>query len=93
MWDIIKRRIDQWGIDSTWATLGILICIALVWLIGLWLISDKNVRYYYLQTNSTSAGISYQIWADIDWCDDRLAFSSPDPALTMKVFSELPHKP
>lgn len=93
MWDIIKTKLDRWSIEESFATFALLLCVAIVSLAFIFLSSDKNVRYYYLQTNPTSAGISYQVWADIDWCQDRLAFSSNDPELTLRVFRELPHNP
>jgi len=55
--------------------------------------ADRPVRAYYLTSVPTSAGISYQIMTDIDWCDDRLAFSTPDYKVAIEVFEKLGKKP
>ncbi len=89
MRQIIKNKISD--IDAEWAFgfLAWMFLALIITLVFVFIFSEKRVRGYYLSSSNTSAGIAYIITADIEWCEDRMAFSSPDPKLTMEVFKEL----
>jgi hypothetical protein len=53
------------------------------------LASDHKVRCYYMQSYSTDAGIAYKIISDIDWGEDRTAFTTSDQDKMLEVISGL----
>ena len=94
MWQIIKNKIERtdWSVWCFgfigWITIALTITLLL-----LFSFSEKRIKGYYLQSTNTSAGISYQIWVNIEWCADTVAFLSSDPALTMETFKQLQQCP
>ncbi len=44
--------------------------------------SDHKIRCYYFETKATVAGLAYLVKSDVNWSEDLIAFSSPDPTET-----------
>lgn len=88
MKDQIKRILNARG--EAWFGF-ILLCFsaALAVSVILFITADHKVRCYYLKSNHTSAGISYKVISDIDWGEDVMAFTSPDPEKTLLVIGDL----
>lgn len=93
MWDIIKRKVERWDGESWFGLLLWMAFAGVLFVLFNLVTADKTVRCYYLHSTYTSAGISYQIKADIDYLDDTTAFSSADHNITMSVFEKLAQCP
>ena len=90
MKEILKRKLEHWDIDCSFILLGwVFVALVIFTLIRL-IYSDRAIRCYYPFYAATSAGIAYQIKADINWADDLLVFSSPDLKVAMEVYNQLP---
>lgn len=74
---IISADAEQWL-----GFIGLIIIIGSTTIALTAITADHKVRCYYPSTISTSAGLAYKVISDIDWAEDRTAFSSSDPKET-----------
>jgi hypothetical protein len=51
--------------------------------------ADKTVDGYYMQTSSTRSAVSYNIYNDISWSEDTVAFSTTDGDKALEVLERL----
>ncbi len=62
---------------------------AICWMILAAITADHKVRCYYLHSQHTNAGIAYRIMSDVDWMEDRMAYTTADGNEALEVISGL----